>query len=148
MDENIRELFPKDMKYVEALPIANYIDELQQENQELKKQLEEYELSLKISKEVLDLQGQDGNYNYDSYMLGMYNGMEYIIALFEKREPIYKDGKDIDFLEDKNKNQQKEFMEWLESESHRLSGDILLNSSFIEVRTILLKYKEIIGDKE
>ena len=32
MDENIRELFPKDMKYVEALPIANYIDELQQEN--------------------------------------------------------------------------------------------------------------------
>ena len=121
---------------------------LLEENWKLKKQLEEYELSLKISKEVLDLQGQDGNYNYDSYMLGMYNGMEYIIALFEKREPIYKDGKDIDFLEDKNKNQQKEFMEWLESESHRLSGDILLNSSFIEVRTILLKYKEIIGDKE
>ena len=50
-------------------------------------------------------------------------------------------------LEEKE-NQQKEFMEWLESESHRLSGDVLLNSSFIEVRTILLKYKEIIGDKE
>ena len=47
-------------------------------------------------------------------------------------------------LEEKE-NQQKEFMEWLESESHRLSGDVLLNSSFIEVRTILLKYKEIIG---
>ena len=143
MDENIRELFPKDMKYVEALPIANYIDELQQENQELKKQLEEYELSLKISKEVLDLQGQDGNYNYDSYMLGMYNGMEYIIALFEKREPIYKDGKDIDFLEDKNKNQQKEFIDWLESESKELIRDAGYHQRIC--LDILEKYKEIIG---
>ena len=90
--------------------IPTYQD-LLKENQELKEQLEEYEQSLKISKEMLELQGQDGNYNYDNYMLGLYNGMEYIISLFEKREPIYKDGKNIVFLEDKNKNQQKEFIE-------------------------------------
>lgn len=79
------------------------IDELQQENQELKKQLEEWERLLINAKEMLDLQGCDGNYNYDSYMLGLYNGMEYIIALFEKRKPNFKDGKNIEFLDLKQK---------------------------------------------
>lgn len=32
MSEEIRKLFPKDMKYIDALPIANYIEQLQQEN--------------------------------------------------------------------------------------------------------------------
>lgn len=99
------------MNNLNSYIIFKYIKELEKENQELKEQLEEYEQSLKISKEMLELQGQDGNYNYDNYMLGLYNGMEYIISLFEKREPIYKDGKNIVFLEDKNKNQQKEFIE-------------------------------------
>ena len=76
------------------------------ENQELKKQLEEWERLLINAKEMLEIQGYDGNYNYDSYMLGLYNGMEYIIALFETREPNFKNGKDIEFLNDKNKNQE------------------------------------------
>lgn len=75
------------------------------ENQSLKKQLEEWNHHLKCAKEMLYLQGQSGNYNYDSYMLGLYNGMEYIISLFETREPIYKEGKDVEFLRDKT--QQK-----------------------------------------
>ena len=62
------------------LELQPQIDKLKEENKKLKKQLEEYERSLKISKEILDLQGQDGNYNYDNYMLGLYNGMEYIIS--------------------------------------------------------------------
>lgn len=37
----IKKLFPKDMKYIEALPIANYIEQLQQENKQLKEQLEQ-----------------------------------------------------------------------------------------------------------
>lgn len=86
----------------------------ERENQELKKQLEEWEQYLINAKEMLNLQGHDGNYNYDNYMLGLYNGMEYVIALFEKRNPIYKDGKNIEFLNDKN--QQKEFIEYLENE--------------------------------
>lgn len=36
MSEEIRKLFPKDMKYIEAQPIANYIEQLQQENKQLK----------------------------------------------------------------------------------------------------------------
>ena len=78
-------------------------DLLMEENQELKKQLEEWERLLINAKEMLDLQGCDGNYNYDSYMLGLYNGMEYIIALFEKRKPNFKDGKNIEFLDLKQK---------------------------------------------
>ena len=61
--------------------MASQIIKLRKENQELKKQLEEYKHHLKNSKEMLDLQGRDGNYNYDNYMLGLYNGMEYIISL-------------------------------------------------------------------
>lgn len=115
---------------------------IQQENQELKKQLKEYEHHLKISKEMLDLQGQDGNYNYDNYMLGLYNGMEYIMSLFEAREPIFKDGKNIKFLNDKN--QQKDFIEWLEHYKKAL----LNVGSKKTIDCVLEKYKEIVGYKE
>lgn len=76
---------------------------LLEENQELKKQLEEWKHHLKCSKEMLDIQGQKGNYDYDEYMLGLYNGMEYIISLFETREPKYINGKEVKFIN----NQQK-----------------------------------------
>jgi hypothetical protein len=73
----------------------------------LKKQLEEWKYHLKCSKEMLDIQGQKGNYDYDEYMLGLYNGMEYIISLFETREPNYINGNDVNFTN--SKSQQKEF---------------------------------------
>lgn len=127
--------------------------QLLEENQELKKQLKEYEHHLKISKEMLDLQRQDGNYNYDNYMLGLYNGMEYIMSLFEVREPIFKDGKNIKFLNDKN--QQKEFIEWLEEkiknyelpltdENKKALGYTLPMKGLY--KEVLEKYKELIGD--
>ena len=68
-----------------------------------------------------------------------------LLELQPKIDELKKENKKLKQQLEEKENQQKEFMEWLESESHRLSGDILLNSSFIEVRTILLKYKEIIG---
>mgnify|MGYP001855594359 FL=1 len=127
--------------------------DLIRENKELKKQLKEYEHHLKISKEMLDLQRQDGNYNYDNYMLGLYNGMEYIMSLFEVREPIFKDGKNIKFLNDKN--QQKEFIEWLEEkiknyelpltdENKKALGYTLPMKGLY--KEVLEKYKELIGD--
>lgn len=67
--------------------------------------------------------------------------------LEELTKQYYLENQELKKQLEEKENQQKEFMEWLESESHRLSGDALLNSSFIEVRTILLKYKEIIGGK-
>lgn len=62
------------------------------------KRLKQYEKSMGIANEMLELQGRDGNYNYDSYMLGLYNGMEYIVSLLEVREPKFINGKEIKFL--------------------------------------------------
>ena len=115
--------------------LINYNQSLLKENQELKKQLKEWENHLKCSKEMLDIQGQKGNYDYDEYMLGLYNGMEYIIALFETREPNYISGKDVKFTN--NKTQQKEFINFLE-DNYKETQDIW----YIK---ILQKYKSIIG---
>lgn len=41
-------------------------------------------------KQVLDIQGYDGNWNYDEYMYGMYNGMEFMLSIAEEREPNYR----------------------------------------------------------
>ena len=136
---------------------ARFIDLLIKENQELKKQLEEWENHLKCSKEMLDIQGQKGNYDYDEYMLGLYNGMEYIIALFETREPNYISGKDVKFTN--NKTQQKEFIKYLEDEKDRLAREysniyedslghtrLVNEDKFNEVNDILQKYRSIIGE--
>lgn len=40
---------------------------------------------------LVHIQGQDGNWNYNSYMAGMFNGMELMLATLEGREPEYKD---------------------------------------------------------
>ena len=122
----------------------------------LKKQLEEWEHRLKCSKEMLDIQGQKGNYDYDEYMLGLYNGMEYIIALFETREPNFISGKDVEFTN--NKTQQKEFINYLEDEIKILEKDILetiddMDKYMKEVKSLIIeeilqKYKSIIGDEK
>jgi hypothetical protein len=41
-------------------------------------------------KELLKVQGRDGNWNLDPYMQGMYNGMELIVALAEGRDPAFR----------------------------------------------------------
>lgn len=40
--------------------------------------------------EVLVVQGNDGNWNHDEYMRGMFNGMELICAILEEREPQFR----------------------------------------------------------
>lgn len=112
--------------------------------------------SFKCSKEMLDIQGQKGNYDYDEYMLGLYNGMEYIIALFETREPNFISGKDVEFTN--NKTQQKEFINYLEKEIKRINpndlciGELNLKlddikfTQYLIYKEILQKYKETIGD--
>lgn len=47
--------------------------------------------NLQELKRVRDIQGQPGNWNYDPYMQGMYNGLELAAAIMENREPVYKD---------------------------------------------------------
>ena len=136
--------------------LNSLVNSCQEEIRELKKQLKEWENHLKCSKEMLDIQEQKGNYDYDEYMLGLYNGMEYIIALFETREPNYISGKDVKFTN--NKTQQKEFIKYLEDEKDRLARECsniyedslghtrLVNADkFDEVNDILQKYRSIMG---
>lgn len=146
-------------KYVNA--VADY-EKTMFEKEQLKKQLEEWKQHLKYSKEMLDIQGQKGNYDYDEYMLGLYNGMEYIISLFETREPNYISGKDIKFIN--NKSQQKEFILYLENEIYSIEpkgtginynceydseedyiSAMKEQSKLNTLKEILSKYKSIIG---
>lgn len=71
------------------------------------KRLKQYEKSMRIANEMLELQSQNGNYNYDSYMLGLYNGMEYIVSLLEVREPKFISGKEVKFLSEKKNKKKK-----------------------------------------
>jgi len=41
-------------------------------------------------KEMLEVQGRDGTWNYDPYFHGMYNGMEVMLAVLENREPVFR----------------------------------------------------------
>ena len=47
----------------------------------------DYESRLKEAKEMLKV--QKDSYDYDEYMHGMYNGMEFVLCLMEDREPEY-----------------------------------------------------------
>lgn len=42
-------------------------------------------------KELLKIQGYDGNWNYSEYMWGLYNGLELALATLEEREPVFKE---------------------------------------------------------
>lgn len=37
------------------------------------------------------IQGNNGNWNYDPYMHGFFNGLECALATIENREPLYRD---------------------------------------------------------
>ena len=36
------------------------------------------------------VQGTTGNWDYDPYMHGLYNGLEFALSIMEKREPVFK----------------------------------------------------------
>lgn len=127
------------------------------EYDKLKKQLEEWITHLIEAKKMLDIQAQQGNYDFDEYMLGIYNGMEYIVSIFENREPEYISGTEVKFIN----NKQKQFIEWLEDEKDRLIKETshyyidsfdrqhtVNETIYDEVDMILQKYKETIGDGE
>lgn len=49
---------------------------------------------LKRLRELVGIQGSNGNWNHSSYMHGMFNGMELMLATIEEREPQYKQAPD------------------------------------------------------
>ena len=46
-------------------------------------------------RESLAIQGYDGNWNYDPYMLGLYNGIELALATLEGRPPEYREAPEV-----------------------------------------------------
>lgn len=42
-------------------------------------------------RDLIKVQGSQGNWDYDPYMQGMYNGMELYLAMVEDREPVFRD---------------------------------------------------------
>ena len=48
---------------------------------------------------LLDVQAQDGAYNYNEYELGMWQGMENMLAKYEDRKPTYMDPAKVNFVD-------------------------------------------------
>jgi hypothetical protein len=40
---------------------------------------------------LVEGQGRDGMWNHDPYFHGMYNGMELMLSVLEKREPVFRE---------------------------------------------------------
>jgi len=53
-----------------------------------RQKLEKYEKDLS---NMVDIQGQHGNWDVSQYMTGLYNGLELALATFQNREPVYRD---------------------------------------------------------
>lgn len=47
---------------------------------------------------LLQVQSQNGAYNYSEYELGMWQGMENMLAKFEDRKPTHQDITKVDFI--------------------------------------------------
>lgn len=62
--------------------------------------MKNHEAMLKEIKELIAVQGAHGNWNYDAYMMGMYNGMELIRAVLQGEQPAYRAEPDAGFLSD------------------------------------------------
>ena len=44
--------------------------------------------------EMTEVQGSNGNWNFDPYMQGLYNGLEFARSIMEDREPIFRSAPD------------------------------------------------------
>lgn len=98
----------------EPQQLKDYITNLQEEN-------ELHNKILKQANDVLNLQTEEGNYNYDRFMLGVYNGMEAIVSLFEQREPKFKCEENIKFLHETDyKSRNEKAIKKLKEHKHDL----------------------------
>lgn len=52
-------------------------------------------------KDILEIQGSDGNWNYDDYMLGLFNGMELARATVEGGRPKFRSLRGIAPIKDR-----------------------------------------------
>lgn len=64
-------------------------------------------------KDVLKLAGQDGNWNFDSYNNGLFNGIELARTIMEGGEPQYRQLHKAKFMEDKDGKEKRNNIELL-----------------------------------
>jgi hypothetical protein len=57
------------------------------------------------AREVIKIQGSDGNWNYDPYMHGMLNGMLLMMSIFEGKDPDYREAP-AQWLKDRGSNSE------------------------------------------
>ena len=55
------------------------------------KEIAVWEALIESVRQMRDVQGMDGNWNYDPYMHGLFNGIEFSLSLIEVREPKFRD---------------------------------------------------------
>jgi hypothetical protein len=80
--------------YEEALDLVQYLrQEITERAVETTGAPDPREMESRIEKlrNLVAVQGFDGNWNYDHYMRGMFNGMELALSVLEGREPQYRD---------------------------------------------------------
>ena len=73
---------------------------------------EEFDKKINLCKEMLEIQGRSGTFDYGEYFHGMYNGMELIVSLMEDREPVFRSAPKKwlheEFLRDQIKTKDKQ----------------------------------------
>ena len=49
------------------------------------------EKNIEVLRDIVSIQGSDGNWNANEYMLGLYNGLILALATIEGKEPIFRE---------------------------------------------------------
>jgi 5-formaminoimidazole-4-carboxamide-1-beta-D-ribofuranosyl 5'-monophosphate synthetase len=61
------------------------------------REIEELRKRIASVQRLLNIQGKNGNWNVDEYMLGLYNGLECALSSLEGRDVKYRTREDEDF---------------------------------------------------
>lgn len=127
------------------ISISQYIYLIEKENQELELELSGYRKAILNNKEMLGLkeQNQELKKQLEEYIK---QNMKLKDELFDKRKEYQDTYKDVRIEIKEYKTQQKEFIKYLEDESKEIYRDGGLRQNIF--RQILQKYKEIIGAED
>ena len=127
--------------------IQGYVEMIEEENQELKLELSGYRQAILNNEEMLGLkeQNEELKKQLEEYIK---QNMKLKDELFDKRKEYQDTYKDVRIEIKEYKTQQKEFIKYLEDEKNRLAREHsnICKDKFDEVDDILQKYKSIIGD--
>ena len=126
--------------------IQGYVEMIEEENQELELELSGYRKAISNNKEILGLkeQNQDLKKQLEDYIK---QNMKLKNELFDKRKEYQDTYKDVRIEIKEYKTQQKEFIKWLEDYINLFDKkDIYEEGSCDMLEEILQKYRSIIGD--